>query len=209
GTTVSREGERGLVTVVAYETDETCNPFFRTSATLKDNAIVGTFTIADTDAGFSFGNDAFGLFLNGSGSAVRLPDGSDVDRFALQAINPETVDASLVILAQLAETDTIVRPTSTQKRYFASFYDNLEVNTSLPDVTVGCPIFRTIVGGAQPLIPDFVTVASSGILSLDPTPALDDTAYLFGIVGQAVGTFGASSRLKVDLCDPLISGCTI
>jgi hypothetical protein len=209
GPVVNLNGERGLVTVVAYETDDVCNPFFRTSATLKDSAIVGTFTIADTNAGYSFGNDAFGLFLNNAGTAVRLPDGSDVDRFALQAINPEAVDASLVILAHLAEVGGIVSPTTTQARFFASFYDNLEVNTSLPDVTVGCPVFRTIVGGGTPLIPNFVTVASSGILSLNPDPNLSDTTYLFGIVGQAVGSFGASSRVKVDLCDPLVSGCVI
>jgi hypothetical protein len=207
GPVVNLDGERGIVTVVAYETDEDCNPFFRTGSVLKDSAIVGTFTIADTTDNYSFGNDAFGLFLDGN--AVALPDGDDVDRFALQAINPETVDASLVILAHLAENGPIVTPTSSQARFFASFYDNLEVNTSLPDVTVGCPIFRTIVGGGQPLIPDFVTVASSGILSLTPTPLLDDDTYLFGIVGQAVGTFGASSRIKVDICDPLISGCVI
>lgn len=209
GPVVNLDGERGIVTVIAYETDDDCNPFFRTGEKLKDEAIVGTFTVADTDAGYSFGNDAFGLFLNDSGTAVRLPDGSDVDRYALQAINPETVDASLVILAHLAEDSGIVRPTSNQARFFASFYDNLEVNTSLPDVQVGCPIFRTIVGGAQPLVPDFVTLASSGILSLTPTPLLSDNSYLFGIVGQAVGTFGASSRIKVDICDPLISGCVI
>jgi len=209
GPTVNLDGEKGIVTVTAYETDQDCHPFNRTGSFLKESAIVGTFTMADTEAGYSFGNDAFGLFLNDAGTAVRLPDGSDVDRFVLQGLNPESVDASLVVLTHLVETSTIVTPSSSNSRFFASFYDNLEVNTSLPDVQVGCPVFRPIVGGTTALIPDFVTVASSGVLSLVPTPGLDDSNYLFGIIGQAVGTFGASSRVKVDLCDPLISGCTI
>lgn len=209
GPVVNLDGEKGIVTVVAYETDSDCNPFFRTSSHILGNAIVGTFTIADTTAGFSYGNDAFGLFLNDAGTAVRLPDGSDVDRFAIQTLNPESVGSSEVILAHLAETSTIVQPSSTNVKFFASFYDNLESNTSLPDVTVGCPVFRTVTGGTAPLIPDFVTIASSGIISLTPSPALTDSDYLFGIIGQAVGTFGASSRIKVDLCDPLTSGCVI
>jgi hypothetical protein len=210
GPNVNLDGERGLVTVIAYETDEDCRAFSQTGAILKDSAIVGTFTIADTEAGYSFGNDAFGLFLDDSGTQVQLPDGSDVDRYAIQTLNPEPDDVvSLVILAHLAEDDSIVRPTATQARFFASFYDSLEVNTSLPDVVVGCPIFRPIAHGATALIPDFVTVSSAGILSLTPQPSLDDDSYLFGIVGQALGSFGASSRIKVDICDPLISGCTI
>lgn len=209
GPTVNLDGERGLVTVVAYETDSECRPFFQTGRTLKDEALVGTFTIADTVVGYAFGNDAFGLFTNSAGNAVQLPDGSDVDRFAIQTLNPDSVEASLVVLSQLSEADGVVRPSSVATKYFASFYDNLEVNTSLPDVTVSCPVFRTLVGGSTALIPDFVTLASSGILALDPSPDLSDTSYLFGIIGQAVGTFGASSRVKVDLCDPLLSGCTI
>lgn len=210
GPTVDLTGDHGLVTVTAYETDGDCRPFFQTGGVLKDEAIVGTFTIADTTAGYSFGNDALGLFLNDSGTAVRLPDGSDVERYALQTLNPDSVDASLVVLSELTETSTIVTPQTATTKYFASFYDNLEVNTSLPDVSVGCPVFRTLTGGDSPLIPDFVTIASSGILSLSPSPSLSDTTYLFGIVGQAVGTFGESSRVKVQLCDPLVvSGCSI
>jgi hypothetical protein len=209
GPVVNLTGQRGLVTVIAYETDEDCRSFAQTGGVLKDSAIVGTFTIADTDAGYSFGNDAFGLFLDDSGTQVQLPDGSDVDRYAIQTLNPDSVDASLVVLSHLTEANTIVRPAAANARFFASFYDNLEVPTSLPDVQVGCPVFRTIVGGTTPLIPDFVTVASSGILSLVPEPSLSDSNYLFGIIGQAVGSFGASSRIKVDLCDPLISGCVI
>lgn len=212
GPKVNLDGEHGLVTVVAYSTDAECSPFSRTGAKLKDSAIVGTFTLADTVGGYSFGNDAFGLFLRApQGDAVRLPDGSDVDRYALQTLNPEPDDVvSLVILGHLIEADSIVKPTTTQARFFASFYDTLEVNTSLPDVVVGCPVFRPIAKGPTALIPDFVSISSSGILSLTPQPRLDDDSYLFGIVGQALGTFGASSHVKVELCDPLTSsGCTI
>lgn len=162
GPLVNLDGKAGVVTVIAYETDADCNPFGQSAQLgfnkiIRDKAIVGTFTMADTDAGYSFGNDAMGLFTSGEGPAakIELPNGSEVYRYALQALNPESVDASLVILAQLAETTTIVTPTGSQK-YFATFYDNEETATSLPDVTVGCPKFRTITDGTDPLIPDFV-----------------------------------------------------
>ena len=198
GPIVNLSGNAGVVTVVAYETDEACNPYTRTGEILKDEAIVGTFTLADIGAGYSFGNDALGLFLNDAGDAVQVPDGRDVNRYALQTLNPEDLEATLVVLAQLTEADSIVTPAGSQK-YFASFYDNVETATSLPDVQVGCPAYRTVTGGTAPLIPDFVTVASSGIISLDPSPNIGQNQYLFGIIGQAVGTFGASARVKEDV----------
>src|SRR5215472_14177195 len=67
------DGLRGVVTVTSYETDANCNAFGRSGtigfgkAIPLDDAIVGSFTIADTSAGFSFGNDALGLGLSPDG----------------------------------------------------------------------------------------------------------------------------------------------
>lgn len=198
GPIVNLDGEQGLVTVVAYWTNETCKP---SVSVFAEQAIVGTFTIADTEVGSAFGNDAFGLFTNEANTSVQLPDGSDVNRFAIQTLDPTRVDDTLVILSELREFEGIVVPQSSAQKYFATFYDNLESATSLPDVSVGCPAFRRMIGGEDPLIPDFITVASSGIVSLDPSPNLGDTTYLFGVIGQAVGTFGVSSRVKEDRCE--------
>ena len=206
GPKINLDGKKGLVTVVAYETDSDCSPFGQSSSLddakiLVDNAIVGTFTMADTTAGYSFGNDAFGLGTDDAlnPTKVIVPDGNDVSRFHIQTLNPATVEASLVVLAQLKEQSVgAVIPTATSQTYSTTYYDTVESPTSLPDTKVSCTTFRTIATGPDALIPDFVTVPSSGIIALDPTPDLSSDTYLFGIVGQAVGSFGASGYVKIN-----------
>lgn len=194
GPRIDLSGERGLVTVVAYETDAACSAPGPTSA-LAEHALVGTFTMADKTAGYSFGNDALGLFV--SFDAVDLPAGPGLDgRYVLQALNPQAVDASLVVLGWLATSGNVVVPSKRSHRLFTTFHDTLEVATSLPDVQLDSIDFRSL-SGPNALIPDFVTVSTSGLLSLDP---LEDygNELLFAIVGQAVGTYGESSRAKID-----------
>jgi hypothetical protein len=205
GPKVDLTGKKGLVTVTAYETDDACTPFGQSSSldfqkVLKDDAIVGVFTIADTDAGYSFGNDAFALGTDDplNPTKVIVPSGADIGRFHIQTLNPSTVDASLVVLAQLKEQSVgqvIPTPASSSQTYSTTYYDTIESPTSLPDTKVSCTVFTTIENG---MIPSFVDVPSAGIIALSPTPALSSETYLFGIVGQAVGSFGASSYLKID-----------
>ena len=73
GPLINLTGKKGIVTVTAYETDPTCADFHANGAVLTDDALVGTFTFADTNVGYSFGNDAFGLGLNDAGTAVDDP----------------------------------------------------------------------------------------------------------------------------------------
>lgn len=198
GPTINLSGKRGLVTVTAYNTDSDCRAWDKTGRSLAINAIVGTFTIADLSSGYSFGNDALGLFS--ANNQVLLPDAPDTDgRYVMQALNPRGVDASLVVLGWLTvDKNGLVLPSDENRKFYSNFYDNLEVATSLPDVTVDCVDFRTIYGGSDSLIPSFVTPNSGGILAL--TPQKDtESEYLFAIVGQAVRTFGESSRAKVQL----------
>jgi len=215
GPTVDLTGKRGVVTVVAYETDEGCNAYDRTGEVLSRAGIVGTFTLADVSAGYSFGNDADGLNTDASGASVALPAGPapGSGRYVLQTLSPKSVDASLAVFAWMgiAANRTAV-PIDENATFYDTYYDNLEIATSLPDVSIDCVAFRSLTGGESPLIPDYVTPeglllpsyvvpASSGFLSLAPTPAtgrLGDR-YLFSFIGQAVGGFGASSHAKVQL----------
>lgn len=208
GPLINLTGKRGLVTVTAYETNEACSDFSHTGAQLTDNAIVGTFTFADTEVGYSFGNDAFGLGLNGNRTAVLLPPSESVDSFNIDVFDPTDVEASVVVLSHLTEQTTgPVEPKSAALKFATTFYDTGENPTSLPDQTAGCVKFTRIAATdtVPGLIPNNVTVTSPGIIRLHPIPALGSKDYLYSIVGQAVGQFGASSSAKVRFGEPSTS----
>jgi hypothetical protein len=198
GPIIDLTGESGIVTVVAFETNDDCAEFRQTGGILKDGAIVGAFTLAFTGAGYSFGNDALGLGTDNPVNPTRVvvppPSDQAVSRFDIQLFNPNTVDVSEVFLTHLEEQSTgPVVPDNGTLRFATHFIDNLEVPTSLPDTDVGCVLVTDIQPG---LIPDTITVDSSGIVRLIPTSGLGDDDYLWGVVGEAIGTFGSSSSVK-------------
>lgn len=144
GPSISLAGKRGLVTVTAYETDRRCGDYVANGEVLASQALVGTFTVADTSAGYSFGNDALGLFASG-GKVVLPPSG---DRYVMQLLNPSTVESSLVVMAWLqVNADGVATPVSAGRAYYATFYDKVESATSLPNIGVGCTTFRSVTGG--------------------------------------------------------------
>ena len=62
--------------------------------------------------------------------------------------------------------------------------------------------FTTVIPGVGALIPDTISLLSSGILRLDNfTPAIggETGRFIYGIHGQAVGNFGGSSNMKYKL----------
>lgn len=201
GPLVNLAGSRGIVTVTAYETDTNCRPFDQTGKVLSRDGIVGTFTVADLETGYSFGNDAEGFNTDIRGYSIELPPHptSDRGRYVLQTLNPSTLDASFVVMAWLTVIDGVAEPIDENTDFYTTYYDNLEVATSLPDVAMDCLEFSNLAGGTSPLIPDFVKPTSSGILALAPTKRDDRDGYLFAVVGQAVGVFGGSSHAKVQI----------
>jgi hypothetical protein len=208
GPIINLTGKRGLVTVTAYETNSTCGDFSQTGQVLVDDALVGTFTFADTEVGYAFGNDAFALGLNFLGTAVELPEAALVNSFNIQVFDPTSVEASVVVLSHLREQSAgQVEPNPANIRFGTTFYDINEIPTSLPDQTAGCVKFTTISseGTTAGLIPPTVDVTTSGVIRLDPISGFGSTDYLYGIVGQAVGPFGASSSAKVDRSEPSAS----
>jgi len=198
GPTINLSGQRGIVTVTAYQTDTDCNDWDETGRRLAQGALVGTFTIADLTYGYSIGNDALGLFS--ANNQVQLPSG-DVRRYVLETLNPTTepgIEAgSLVISSWLViDKNGLAVPSDEGEEFWLTHHDNLEIATSLPDISVGCVEFNSIASaGKQPIIPTYVTINSSGILSMWPKDASD--GFLFALVGQAVGPYGFSSRAKV------------
>ena len=199
GPLINLTGERGIVTVTAYKTDAACKDFHANGAKLADDAIVGAFTFADTEVGYSFGNDAFGLGLNATGEAVVLPDTS-VDSYNISVFDPTAVEASVVVLSHLTERTTgQVVPSSKNIQFATTFYDINELPTSLPDQKVGCVRFAQISSDADVtgLIPPTTTITTSGFVSLHPVSGYGKNDYLYSIVGQAVGPFGESSSAKI------------
>jgi hypothetical protein len=206
GPLINLTGKKGLVTVTAYETNNTCADFSHTGAVLADDALVGTFTFADSSVGYSFGNDAFGLGLNDAGTAVVLPDSSIVDSYNIEVFDPTSVEASVVVLSHLREQSTgPVEPNSTPIRFATTFLDINEIPTSLPDQTAGCVKFAQIQADTNTLIPPTVSVTTSGVIRLHPIANFGPNDYLYSIVGQAVGSFGESSSAKVKLGEPSAS----
>ncbi len=198
GPEISLSDVKGVVTVVAFETDSDCTSFGPESV-IADDSIVGAFTFADVADGYSFGNDALALGTD-SGGDVEVPEpdvGNDFE-FAIQTLNPEAVETSVVVLTHLREYDGdgTVRPSSLTMRFSTAFIDTTEIPTSLPDTTVSCTEFYSIT---DDLIPATTTVETSGIIRLQPQSGLTNgTDYLYGIVGQSVQKFGASSSVKVE-----------
>lgn len=196
GPQIDLSGNRGLVVVTAYATDEICSDASVRGYELVDNAIVGTYTFADTTTQASFGNDAIGLgtFF---GDRTELPE-IDATDFSLQTFNPETLDDSVVVLLSLREhggsgasAQYEVGPNSSNIRADLVFYDNLEIPTSLPEADIRCAKFTSLIPGQNScaggpnagapcnsnldcpngtcsfaLIPPTVSLLSSGILRL-------------------------------------------
>jgi hypothetical protein len=188
GPVIDLTGESGLATVVAYQTNEDCGEFRQAGEILKDN----------TTAGYAFGIDAFGLGtddqINPTKVVLPPPNNQTVETFDIQLFNPNTVDVSAVFLTHLREqTSGPVTPSNSPLRFATHFIDNFEVPTSLPDARVGCVLVTSIQPG---LIPDSISLDSSGIVRLVPVPGLADGDFLWGTLGEALGPFGAASSLK-------------
>ena len=208
GPQIDLSGKRGFVVVTAYATDEICSDSSVRGDVLVDDAIVGTYTMANIESQASFGNDAIGLCTDFFGDYTELPK-AGYDKFTIQTFNPETLDDSVVVLLSLKEKSGSgstaayeVGPNTANTRIDLVYYDNLEIPTSLPEAVVNCAEFTTVIPGVGALIPDTISLLSSGILRLDNfTPAIggETGRFIYGIHGQAVGNFGGSSNMKYKL----------
>jgi hypothetical protein len=209
GPKIDLTGERGFVVVTAYATDEICSDSSVRGDILVDDAIVGTYTFANTESQASFGNDAIGLGTDFFGDFTELP-AAGYDKFSIQTFNPEDLDDSTVVLLSLKEQSGSgstapyeVGPNTANTRADLVYYDNLEIPTSLPEATIKCAKFTSVIPAAEgSLIPDTISLLSSGILRLaNFTPAIggDTGRFIYGIHGQAVANFGGSSNMKYKL----------
>lgn len=215
GPQIDLSGNRGFVVVTAYATDEICSDSSVRGNIPVDDAIVGTYTFANIPVGFSFGNDAIGLGLDSFGDFTQLP-GNDIggpafSKFSIQSFNPEDLDVSTVVLLSLKEhagngatAPVEIGPNTSSTKADLTYYDNLEIPTSLPNISFKCADFTTLIPGDKSLIPSTISLLSSGILRLDNfSPAIggDTGRFVYGLHGQAVGQFGGSDNMKYKVTD--------
>jgi hypothetical protein len=236
GPEIDLSGQRGFVVVTAYSTGEICADASFENFLPIDNAIVGSYTLADLDSGAALGADAIGLGLNTVDGGLENPN-CPIDPFArfiarftdpdfnchtelpsvtptaidIQTFSPETLDLSAVAVLSLRESFgngpssfVEVGPNTANISATAVFYDNTEAATSLPDVTVRCIVFNSLIPGATNFIPDTISGLTSGIFRManfSPGIGGDTGRFIYATYGQAVGQFGAGTNGKYKATD--------
>lgn len=205
GPSINLRGKRGFVVVTAYTTNNNCSDGSYAGFELVDDAIVGTYTLADTNSGASLGADAIGLGLHSEGGVhTGLPRGvvTDID---LQTFRPDSLNLSAAVLLNLQEeagwgpTGQEVGPGNSIGADL-TYYDNTETATSLPGISIGCAKFASLKPGDDGgLIPGSFSGLTAGILRLngfEPNIGGDTGRFVYAVYGQAVGQFGAGSNGK-------------
>lgn len=213
GDPLALAGHRGFATVTAYETDAACSEAAAKGHRLRD-ALVGTATIADLVNEASFGFDAIGSFASPDATRADLPDfllssPDGTGGLRIQTVAPGSTTSSMVFLLPLAEGAGLwpgeLGPDPRTVTARATFHDHLEVATSLPDVAISCARFAPIAGGEGALLPAGAVLDSSGVLRLHDLRSGDApvgvTTWVYGLVGEAVGRYGASWSAKYDFGD--------
>ncbi len=199
GPKIDLTGNAGFVTVTAYEANEECENAGRSGEVLVDDSLLGSYTIADLATTASFGASPLVLGLDETGSYTDLPD-HVVDEINAETFAPETLDAATVYAISLKERAGEsqgfageVGPIKGQVHAAASYFDTLEIRTSLPDLVFGCAAALDLLQYLSPL-----QGATAGVLRLtdlriedggSESPIGGDTG-VYGIVAQALGPFG-------------------
>jgi len=193
GSITDLTGERGMVTVTAFEATTGASglecDIADTSAILPLE-LSGGWVIADTSTTAAFGADALGL----AGDAV--PDASLISTsegpgIFLSSFNPQSLgDSAVIVLTVKLEggngrfTEDEIGPIAADMPdgnhvcCNVTFTDHLEITTSLPDLCLECvgfnPISALQANGADvPIIPANTTIDAPGFVRLSNCESLD------------------------------------
>lgn len=201
GPTIDLSGNSGFFTVTAFATDETCQDRARTGAPLVDDTLIGTVTLADLATTASLGATPLTLGLDPTGSRTELPDLAVIEVNA-ETFAPEDLEASTLYAFALEENagdfPGELGPIAGSLIASASYYDNMEIRTSLPDLDLGCAAALDLLSFLKPLggatagtlrLEDLMVLRNDGT-SAEP---LGGSTGAFGYVFQALGPFGVVS----------------
>lgn len=200
---IDLSGNFGFVAVTAFETDDECNDAGKSGGALVDDALIGSFTIADQETGTAIASSPVVLGLDPTGTFTDLPDVTVVEVNA-ETFAPGSLDLAVVYAFALEEHagertgfPGEVGALQGQVVAAAAYYDTSENRTSLPDLTFPCAAAIDILEFLGPL-----EGATSGVLRLsDPIVFLNNgtsssplggRTAAFGILAEAVGTFSAA-----------------
>jgi hypothetical protein len=191
---------RGMLIVTAFEANEDCS----VASGLVDNAIVGTYTFADTEEQYSYGGDAVGIGL-GDDNAPMLPNGY-VGSVDVQTFNPQTLDDSSVVILSVAQgADSLIVSNETSITASLSYYNNEGNVSNFSDVSVRGATFASMKPGGG-LISSELGVSTSGFLRMQFSEGAiggGSGGFIYGVHGQSVGQYGGSSNFKYTILGPL------
>jgi hypothetical protein len=194
GPRIDLTGNRGLFTVHAFAASERCLDPRDEGFALVAGALNGTWTIANTETNAAYGDRAQALEVSRGRIVVPASTFSALD---ISYFNPADLQASVVVLLNVAEENGAlpgeIGPSSPRITATAEAFDVQEVATSLPNVTIGCALFSSVIPGRGSLIPDSVSIASSGFLRL--AASLADDQWIYGWHVQQLGPFGTGARV--------------
>jgi hypothetical protein len=203
---VDLTGYRGSYTAHAFEADDRCRDPADRGFVLVEDAIAGTWSIANTRSNAAFGDRAQSLRIDPDTHAIAVPD-RKFTALDLPFFNPESLQDSEVIILAVVEgfgdlPGEIGPPQgrvviATQVRAC----DTQETCISLPDLQLSCALYSTLIPSAGGLIPETLMPGSSGFLRLSSPrfvvsdPAIvGDSTWLYAWHGQQLGAFGTGSR---------------
>lgn len=143
GPKVDLSGERGVITLTAYETDRACSPG---GGRLVDDALIGAWSISDNTTSATCSGPAFGHGLDESGSFVQLNEpGYDFDRVSVGTYNPsliEALDIGIVLQEEAGQEPGELGPIVGEVNGRSRFCDGeSEVCISRPDLRTTCVYF--------------------------------------------------------------------
>lgn len=205
GPTANLTGYRGMAVVTAYETNSSCAAASE-GGSPADGALVGSYTLANRSTNAAFGNDAITLGLDPTGTYTDLPNEVLEPYFDIPTFDPTTVEESLVVLMALEERtgggdgEAEVGPLRSVSAD-VTFYDNMEIPTSLPSTSISCTLFTSAATGESPsLVPAGTTVESAGFLRLSNVRVggeeLGGDTWLFGVHEEAIDIYGTSANAR-------------
>lgn len=199
-------GYRGSWTAHAFETDARCRDPADTGFVLVDHALNGTWSIANTQTHAAFGDRAQGLSTDGRGFIV-VPDEA-FEFLDFPFFQPDSLqDSSLILLSIIEELGDFPNEAGPAQGVVevearARACDNQEACLSLPDVTIGCALFSTLIPSRGGIIPETLMPGSGGFLRLssprfvnveDPV-VVGGRTWIYGWHGEQLGPYGTQSR---------------
>jgi len=203
---VDLTGYRGSYTAHAFEADDRCRDPADRGFVLVEDAIAGTWSIANTRSNAAFGDRAQSLRIDPETHAIAVPD-RKFTALDLPFFNPESLNDSEVIILAVVEGfgDLPGEIGPPQGRVVIATQvkacDTQETCISLPDLQLSCALYSTLVPSPGGLIPETLMPGSSGFLRLSSPrfvvsdPAIvGDSTWLYAWHGQQLGAYGTGSR---------------